>query len=137
MNRAFTIIELIFVIVILGILAAIVTPKLVATRDDALVAKTATDLTTIIMEVGTYYTSHNSFKDNLKEMTYVSLTSDNQLTIKDQKCLKFVLVDTNGILRVELGDNHSSEICSKFLSISSVAANVKEHRFGGHKIGLE
>ncbi|WP_418228279.1 prepilin-type N-terminal cleavage/methylation domain-containing protein [Campylobacter pinnipediorum] len=35
MKKAFTMIELVFVIVILGILAAISIPKLIATRDDA------------------------------------------------------------------------------------------------------
>ena len=38
-RNAFTMIELIFVIVILGVLASIAIPKLAATRDDAIVAK--------------------------------------------------------------------------------------------------
>jgi len=43
MNRssreAFTMIELVFVIVVIGILSAIAIPKFVATRDDAVIAK--------------------------------------------------------------------------------------------------
>ena len=38
-RSAFTLLELVFVIVVLGILAMIAIPKFVATRDDALIAK--------------------------------------------------------------------------------------------------
>ena len=38
-RKAFTMIELVFVIVIIGILSAIAIPKLTATRDDALITK--------------------------------------------------------------------------------------------------
>jgi general secretion pathway protein G len=39
MKKAFTMIELIFVIVVIGILSAIAVPKLAATRDDAEIAR--------------------------------------------------------------------------------------------------
>ena len=39
MKKAFTMIELIFVIVIIGILSAIAIPKFAATRDDAIITK--------------------------------------------------------------------------------------------------
>ncbi len=39
MKRAFTMVELVFVIVVIGILAAIAVPKMAVTRDDAIVSK--------------------------------------------------------------------------------------------------
>lgn len=60
MKKGFTMIELIFVIVILGILAAVAIPKLNATRDDAELAKANTNLTTLISDIQSYYTSKGS-----------------------------------------------------------------------------
>ena len=39
MKKAFTMIELVFVIVVIGILSAIAIPKFAATRDDAVISK--------------------------------------------------------------------------------------------------
>lgn len=46
-RMAFTMIELVFVIVVLGILAAIAIPKFAATRDDAQIAKGRSDVAAI------------------------------------------------------------------------------------------
>ena len=45
--KAFTMIELVFVIVVLGILAGIAVPRLAATRDDATIAKMRGDIAAI------------------------------------------------------------------------------------------
>lgn len=50
-RTAFTMIELVFVIVVLGILAAVAIPKLVSTKDDADSIKEVTNLKTAILEI--------------------------------------------------------------------------------------
>lgn len=73
MKKAFTMIELIFVIVILGILAAVAIPKLNATRDDAELAKANTNLTTLMSDIYSYYTSKGSIPNNLNLQTITSV----------------------------------------------------------------
>lgn len=52
-KKAFTILELIFVIVIIGILSAVAIPRFAATRDDAVITKAATTVASIRSAIAT------------------------------------------------------------------------------------
>lgn len=89
--KAFTMIELIFVIVILGILAAVAIPRLAATRDDAEVAKAVSNIRLGIQDLGGYYLAKGRFSSNISDMTSV----ENPVMVKTEQCATFSYQDRN------------------------------------------
>lgn len=76
MKKAFTIIELIFVIIVISILASIVLYKINSFRDDAFNISQVTNFKTLINDLNTYYVSNGRyFTDengvNISKMTNV------------------------------------------------------------------
>jgi len=76
-KTAFTMIELVFVIVILGILAAVAIPRFSATRTDAQIAKARSDISTIRSAILTERQSRIIKGEN----SWISKLSDNSDTL--------------------------------------------------------
>ena len=95
MKKGFTMIELIFVIVILGILASVAIPRLAATRTDAEVAATVANLRTLLNDVASYYAVKGEFGTTVKwkDITNVPLKNPDKLAAGNG-------ADNDGILKV-------------------------------------
>ena len=84
-RSGFTMVELIFVIVILGVLASIAIPKLSATRDDAKISKALTELGMLKTDLSSYYTAHGTYtvpviKDATNVVLYTAADCATQVT---------------------------------------------------------
>ncbi len=144
MRKAFTMIELVFVIVILGILASVAIPKLSATRDDAEVAAGVQRLSSFVSDVGGYYTAHGHFDLRSKMTKIVLVDSSNAQydgnltteaffgnTAKTKRCFGIKVDDMNGTLKIR-DLNDGSAYCQ---ALSKVASNfIKTHKFGGSNV---
>ncbi|MCI6694410.1 MAG: type II secretion system GspH family protein [Campylobacter sp.] len=103
MKKGFTMIELIFVIVILGILASVAIPRLAATREDAEISAAVANLRTLVSDVTAYYVAKGSFDGATKwaEITNVPLTSNDtngpttkvNLKVGGKDCIEVQLVN--------------------------------------------
>ncbi|MCI7463137.1 MAG: type II secretion system GspH family protein [Campylobacter sp.] len=89
MKKGFTMIELIFVIVILGILASVAIPRLAATREDAEISAAVANLRTLASDVTAYYTAKGTFDSaTWNQITNVPLTSATTTVTTDGAKLK-------------------------------------------------
>ncbi|MDY3245548.1 type II secretion system protein [Campylobacter sp.] len=142
MKKGFTMIELIFVIVILGILASVAIPRLAATKEDAEISATVANLRTLVSDASAYYTAKGEFPSTTKwsEITNVPLknatatvttndTNGANLKVGGKDCIGVKLVNKDGakpahIVFTKDGTNSNSGVCKEVVNSAPVKAYI-------------
>lgn len=127
MKSAFTMIELVFVIVILGVLASIAIPRLGATRDDASATKATAEIRNSLNELTAYYIINSNFSKegeisasgDVAQMSPTFASVLNRTSDKWAECVKITLSNTNSSIKLE-SKNSTSSYCKAVLATPAV-----------------
>lgn len=153
MKKAFTMIECIYVVIVLGVIAGFAIPVLSNVRDDAKVIKTTKNITTLINDFNMFYTVNGSFTKldgdfySLDQITNVALDLPEEeiavfsnsilnrlkdtngkrggLKVDDKNCVFFTLLNDTDV-RLELSDN-LGKTCRKVLANQTILSTFTNY----------
>ncbi|PLY09226.1 MAG: prepilin-type cleavage/methylation domain-containing protein [Arcobacter sp.] len=127
-KKAFSLLELIFAIVIIGIISTVAVPKLMDTKANAEVAIIKKDIATIVSSVRSYYLVNDSLDDftsaltlnqNIWEVDGITATFNDNET----PCITISIEDKK--LNVIVANDNSGKICEK-IKDSGIASTIYE-----------
>jgi|GEM_PF-1326686 len=127
-RKAFTLLEVVFVVAIIGILASVAIPKIQASRDDARMISIMTSLTTCLNDVGNGYTA--------KAILFPSTASElgalysSCKVVNDDSCFGLSGQESN----LTVSALSSSDICLKVIQKATSKNLVGVHQFGASSV---
>ena len=155
MKKGFTMIELIFVIVILGILASVAIPRLAATREDAEISAAVANIRTLVSDASAYYTVKSGFGTGdsgtkWNEFTSVPLNnpngtangSDGVIKIGGKECIRVQVKDRSDnapahILVAKDETNKNSGACKQVVAAEPLKAYFDSRVAGVEGLGAD
>ena len=153
MKKAFTMVELIFVIVIIGILAAVAIPKLAGTRDDAKISAMVENARKALGDIQAYYYAQSNVVwrtatvDQATNVSFDETNCGNPVTSTTQLspttfilchdnviCVSFETID-EGNLTIADGTVTTDPICEVVKAEEAIIAiSNQEYQLGGKKV---
>ena len=129
MKNGFSLLELIFAIVVLAIIASFAVPKYIDTKDSALVSTIKRDLNTAVSSIRSYYLLNKKI-DKISDAITIN---DSNWTVTDTKitdknsCLSFEVKTTSGTKSLELvvDSTKTTTICKKIQDAGIVTASYE------------
>jgi general secretion pathway protein G len=115
LKKGFSIIELIFVIAVLGIIAAVAVPKLLDTRSSAIVSTIKQDISTITTSIQSYYMINDKI-DKISDSVNINESTWNVSDLKvefisdEKECVTIEVVTNQLNLTIK---EESSSVCEK------------------------
>jgi len=116
LQKAFSLIELIFVIAVLGIIATVAVPKLLDSRSSAIVTTIKQDVSTITTAIQSHYMLNGKVDKitdsvNINEKNWIISDTKVDYKVDEELCVTIEIKDTNS-LEVTI-NNKSSTLCQK------------------------
>lgn len=119
MKYAFSLMELIFAVVIIAILASVGIPKLMNTKSDAVVSSVKHDVKMVTTSIQTHYLVNGKI-DNISDAISLNSSFWDVQPLKaifkdnDKECIILEIIDDNGTNKLNLTINTSvTNVCTK------------------------
>jgi len=115
LKKGFSIIELIFVIAVLGIIAAVAVPKFMDSRSSAIVTTIKQDISTITTSIQSYHMLNSTIEKisdsvNINANTWMISDLKVEFISEDNECVTIEIVENKLIVLI---DEESSTVCQK------------------------
>ena len=131
MKSAFTLVELIFTIIIIALLASISIPRFNATKDDAKTSSIVTQLADCITFAGTRYTGLGSISLNSMSCKMAQKCFDINIENNNPKSGKIIVKSGSGVSSAEDKDKDYCQVAYKIADRNGLSSSDgKEHDFG-------
>ena len=139
MKKGFTMIELIFVIVILGILASVAIPRLAGTRTDAEIATTVANLRILLSDLNSYYVVKGEFPQGSNGVKWSEITNvyleqavngNGYLMVGGVRCIEVSVSNRTDVLPAYIKftkypTNKDKGVCKEVLAAEPIKAYFK------------